>query len=189
MSPRLLPLALALVALAAAAGEAHHILGLPHYSYRENYPQVPTLEYPASTGPYDVLLTTYPGRPVPGEPTTLSFYVKDRTRSLRYDQPLTLRVLQTFTFGESKVVVPPTARCPDHVCHQFFVTFPTDGEFVVELTMDVEGKTEVIPFRLVAGHVSSGSSVLLALGAALGLFAIVVRALRIKRARRALAVA
>ena len=57
-----------ILAVLASSAAAHHILGLPHYSYKENYPQAPTLEYPAFTGPYDILLTSYPGKPVPQEP-------------------------------------------------------------------------------------------------------------------------
>ena len=62
--------------LLASSAAAHHILGLPHYSYKENYPQVPVLEYPATTGPYEVLLVCYPGKPNPGEPANLVFDIK-----------------------------------------------------------------------------------------------------------------
>jgi hypothetical protein len=101
---------------------AHHILGLPHYSYKENYPQAPTLEYPATTGPYDVLMTSFPGHPVPGESTAIAFYIKDRNTGLPYAQPVSLRVLQTATFGANQVIQAPTItrtnRQPAQVfCH------------------------------------------------------------------------
>ncbi|RPI74027.1 MAG: 4Fe-4S binding protein, partial [Planctomycetaceae bacterium] len=77
---------------------AHQIFGLPHYSYIENYPQVPALQYPATTGPYDVLMTSFPGHPEPRERTTIAFYIKNRDTGEPYDLPVTLRVLQTATF-------------------------------------------------------------------------------------------
>lgn len=175
----------AVIALLPLRAEAHHILGLPHYSYKENYPQAPTLEYPATTGPYDVLMTSFPGHAVPGERTTIAFYIKDRNTELPYDQPVSMRVLQTATFGSNKVVMEPTIHEPSTNQHKFFVTFPEDGEFVVELTMDVEGKPEVIPFLMIAGQSSATKSIVIAISIGLGVFLLVVRAIRIKRNRLA----
>ncbi len=58
------PVAAALAALLALAvlpsdTQAHHIKGLPHYGYTENYPQVPTLEVQAAAPPYQVTLVAY----------------------------------------------------------------------------------------------------------------------------------
>ncbi len=161
----------------------HHILGLPHYSYKENYPQAPTLEYPASSGPYDVLLTSYPGKPVPKEAASLSFYIKNRITGEPYDKPISIRVLETFTFGRSSVVLKPTVCEPFERPYKLYVTFPDDGEYVVELMMDVEGRSEVIPFLLIAGEPSAATSVLITAGVLLILFIITVRAIKIKRAR------
>jgi len=174
-----------LMALLATPAEAHHILGLPHYSYKENYPQAPTLEYPATTGPYDVLMTTFPGHPVPGERTTIAFYIKDRNTGAPYAQPVSMRILQTATFGANKETQKAASHEPSTNQHKYFAIFPQDGEFIVELTMDVEGKPEVIPFLLIAGQPSAAKSVLLAVAIGLGLFLLVVRAIRIKRKRQA----
>ena len=51
--------------------------------------------------------------------------------------------------------------------------------------MAVEGRTEVIPFLMVVGDPSSGWTVLLLTAAGLALFVIVIRAVKIKRTRRA----
>jgi ferredoxin len=163
---------------------AHHILGLPHYSYKENYPQAPTLEYPATTGPYDVLMTSYPGKPMPGESANVTFYIKDRTDDTVYEQTVDVRVLRTATFGRNDTIHPTTNIEPFDQLHKLSVTFPRDGEYVVELSMRVEGQTEVIPFLLVVGEPTATGSILGALGGALVLFIIVVRAIRIKRARK-----
>ncbi len=175
---------LGIVALPGTA-EAHHILGLPHYSYKENYPQVPTLEYPATTGPYDVLMTSYPGAPTPGEAATVTFYVKNRQTGQVYDRPLTLRVLRTATFGSNQTVFGPESRARFDNEYKYTVTFPQDGEYIAELTMEVEGRTEVIPFLMIAGNPTSTVSILIAVGGGLLVFFVVVRAIKIKRMRRA----
>ena len=176
-------LVLATVMLWTATAGAHHILGLPHYSYKENYPQVPTLEYPAQSGPFQVLLTCYPGKPKPGEAANLAIYIKDKTSGEPYSQSIQVRVLQTFTFGRNKDVLPSTTVPLYSQPHELLVTFPTQGEYIVELTLEVEGKSETIPFLLVAGDPSATGSVLIAIGVFLALFFIVIRAIRIKRRR------
>lgn len=163
---------------------AHHILGLPHYSYKENYPQRPTLEYPATTGPYDVLLTSYPGVPTPGEPANLAFYIKNRETRSVYEKPVAVRILETSTFGDNVTVMPRTERRPFDNEHKFQFAFPDDGEYVVELSMSVEGRTEIIPFLMVAGEPSSTMSFVIAGLVALVLSFIVVRAVQKKRYRR-----
>lgn len=168
----------------SAPVEAHHILGVPHYAYKDNFPQVPVLEYPAQAGPYDVLLSAYPGKPVPGEAASLVFYMTVRATGLPYLTPVSVRVLTAATFGTGREIMAPAVH--EHTLNQFkyTVTFPEDGEYVVELTMDVEGTPEVIPFLLVAGNPRSPVAVPLGVGAGLLFLAIIVRALKLKRARR-----
>jgi len=64
------------------------------------------------------------------------------------------------------------------------VVFPAAGEYIVELTMEVEGQQEVIPFLMVAGEPSATWSVLIAIVVFLVIFFVIIRALRIKRRRR-----
>lgn len=40
-------------------GSAHHYKGLPHFSYFENYPQVPYLEFIKETPDYEIFVTVY----------------------------------------------------------------------------------------------------------------------------------
>lgn len=56
-----LSIAFALIFLAGSSFEAksHHIKGLPHYGYLENYPQTPTFELEATIAPYDIIVVTY----------------------------------------------------------------------------------------------------------------------------------
>ncbi len=177
-------LAFTLTMLWSSSANAHHILGLPHYSYKENYPQAPTLEYPATTGPYDLVMTSYPGKPVPGESANVAFYIKDRNTLAPYAQQVKVRLIQTSTFGSNKVLVPPTTVDAFDKTHKISMVFPDEGEYIVELTMDVEGQTEVIPFLVVAGDPTATASVLIVIGVGMVGFIVIVRAIKIKRARR-----
>ena len=75
MTDRKLVPVLLLMLLTAASG--HHILGIPHYSYDEDYPQTPILTYRLMAGAYEVRMTGYPGVPVPGERCDLHVYIQD----------------------------------------------------------------------------------------------------------------
>ncbi len=184
---RVLPPAAILAAcvfLVPAVAHGHHILGLPHYSYKENYPQAPVLEYPATTGPYSILLQSYPGVPNPGEQANLVFDIKNTKTGKRYRQPIEVRVLQTFTFGESREILSVTKEQISDVLYKVYPTFPEDGEYVVELTMDVEGRPETIGFLMVVGNPSPTTSIIVTLGCVLAVFLITVRAIKKKRDRR-----
>lgn len=163
---------------------AHHILGLPHYSYKENYPQAPVLEYPAYSGPYEILLTCYPGKPVPGETANLVFYAKNQQTDEPYEKSIQVRCLQTFTFGNNLEILEPSTIEPYEQPHKISVTFPQDGEYVVELCMEVEGKEEIIPFMLVVGNPSATGSILISVVLGLAAFIVIIRAIKIKRQRR-----
>jgi ferredoxin-type protein NapH len=180
-------LVLAAVSLGSpAAARAHHILGLPHYSYKENYPQAPVLEYPATTGPYSVLMQCYPGTPIPGQPANLVFDIKNTETGERYHEPIRVRVVQTFTFGANEGVLAATEVPAYEVLHKLAATFPNDGEYVVEMTMDVKGRPETIGFLMIAGDPGAATSVVILAScmAGLALFLVTVRAVKKKRNRR-----
>ncbi len=164
--------------------EGHHILGLPHYSYKENYPQRPTLEYPATTGPYDVLLTSYPGIPVPGEAANIAIYIKNRETRKVYSEPITIRVLQTSTFGDNIIILPSTTRTPFDNEYKIHVTLPIDSEYIVEVSMPVEGRVEVIPFLIVAGQPTALASMVIVGSFSVIIVFVVIRAIHKKRQRK-----
>ncbi len=170
--------------LAPAVAQGHHILGLPHYSYKENYPQAPVLEYPATAGPYSILLQSYPGVPNPGEQANLVFDIKNTETDKRYGQPIKVRVLQTFTFGENREILSATKDQLGDVLYKVYPTFPEAGEYVVELTMDVDGQPETIGFLMAVGNPSPTTSIIVTLGCVLVVFLITIRAVKKKRDRR-----
>ncbi len=70
------------------------------------------------------------------------------------------------------------------VLYKVYPTFPQRGEYVVELTMDVEGREETIGFLMVVGDPGPTKSIVIALGCGLAIFLISVRAFKKKRDRR-----
>ncbi len=50
---------LAISVLFGTLAGAHHYKGLPHYSYFENYPQVPILEFIQRDSDYEIFVTIY----------------------------------------------------------------------------------------------------------------------------------
>ena len=110
--------------------------------------------------------------------------VMARDADVVYAEPISIRVLQTHTFGDSTVIVPPTRREPFDNEHKFYVTFPVDGEYIIELSIMVEGKLEVIPFLMVAGDPTAATSVFVAAASLLVVGFIVVRAMQVKQRRR-----
>lgn len=53
------PLLAALALLLPGTADAHHFKGLPHFSYFENYPQVPQDEFLGQAGDYEYSLVLY----------------------------------------------------------------------------------------------------------------------------------
>ena len=62
--------------------------------------------------------------------------------------------------------------------------FVKEGEYVVELTMDVEGVPETIPFMMISGEPTATASILVAIAVGLAVFVITIRAIKIKQARK-----
>ncbi|MEK6234083.1 MAG: hypothetical protein N2C14_05180, partial [Planctomycetales bacterium] len=145
----------------------------------------PTLEYPATSGPYDILMTSYPGLPVPGEAANGAFYITNRDTGQPYDQPVSVRALRSFTWSDAEVIYGPVEHQPFDNQHKATIEFAEEGEHVVELTLQVEGRTETIPFVVVVGDPSSPAYLVIAAVAALAVFLVVVRAIKLKRDRRA----
>lgn len=80
---------------------AHHVKGLPHYGYLENYPQTPTREFSIPAAPFDVTVVVY----------TLEGLNKDRS-SIRDDATVFVSVTDTRTskayVGEIDITFRPT---------------------------------------------------------------------------------
>lgn len=134
---------------------AHHILGIPHYMYDENYPQIPFLEVIAQVGPTDLNFTYFPGIPNPGEAVRFKLYVHKRDTGEVFRDPLMVNVVRKrFLQGDVAVVEPFEIRPgvgPEKNDYKFFLTFEAAEAYEVRVRFPNGDGVEVIPFPVVIG--------------------------------------
>ncbi len=181
-------LALALLLGSAAPASAHHILGIPHYSYEEDYPQTPVLTFAVEAGPYDVKVTGYPGELEAGDQCSLYVYVKDRESGLPYDGEVTALVRRKGMLTAGEVIYGPITVALDESVYKFYPRFEREAEYMAEVSFGEAGHPWIIDLPMVVGEPSSPwAPIVGAAGAAL-VFAVGLRAALIKRRRRLSAV-
>jgi hypothetical protein len=179
--------ALLLILLAlffAAPAAAHHILGIPHYSYDEDYPQTPVLTYQVEAGSYDVKMTGYPGRPAPGDRCSLHLYIHRKSTGELLNVPVTMTVTRDRMFLDDPVVYGPmTAELEERV-YKFHPRFEEEADYLVRVEFEADGAPWMIDLPMVVGEPGSP---LVVLGASLGaivMFLVSIRAARIKLKRQ-----
>lgn len=174
------------LAVTAGAAHAHHILGIPHYKYDENYPQIPYLEVVAQVGEYDLDFTYYPGLPEPGERIRLKLYVRNRKSGEVFREPLRVEVVRKrFLRAPEPASAPMTIRTgtgPESNDYKFFLTFPAAEAYELRVAFPSGEGIETIPFPVVIGRTSERP---LILGAFLILVSAVCSVAWIKRRRKA----
>ena len=173
-----------LVLLIFNSAIAHHTMGNPRFIYKESHPEAPTLEYPAELFNYDIVFTSYPGRPNINELTSFSFYAKDRETGKLYQEPITIHVLKIMNFGGTREVLKPTLLDHSIQPYTYDFTFTEDGEYVIEMIMLLKGSDEMIPFIITAGKPSITVPALIAVGVILALYIIIIILSRIRRTRK-----
>jgi hypothetical protein len=178
-------LTLALVGLIATpAALAHHILGVPHYAYDEDYPQTPVLTYSVEAGPNNVRMTGYPGNPEPGKPCSLHVYISRLDTGEPFRGTVTMTVMRDRFLAPDPVVYGPVEAELEEAMFKFFPVFQDEANYTVRVAYDVEGVPWVIDLPMVAGEPGSPWAVLAAIGGGLFAFLVVMRAIRIKLRRR-----
>jgi hypothetical protein len=190
MTRRVPFVALLVVALPAVLG-AHHILGIPHYRYGDDYPQIPYLEVIAQVGSMDLDFTYFPGMPTPGEDVRFKLYVHDRTSGDVYREPLDVQVVQSsFLGGDTPISEPFQIRPgtgPERNDYKFFLRFDEPEAYEVRVSFPNGADIEVLRFPVVIGQTDDRPLVLGAvglLGLAIVSVAIVKRRQRPGRPRR-----
>lgn len=178
------PALLLLALLVPAAAEAHHILGIPHYAYSENYPQIPFVEVMAQTVDHDLHFSYFPGTPRPGERVRFKLYVRERSSGRAFTGPLRLEVYEKRMWGGERLdqleLAPGTG--PEAHDYKFFHRFETADAFELRLDFPTRDGVERIPFPVVIGRTDD----LPLLGAAAGLLvgaALTVGVLKRRRRR------
>ena len=163
---------------------AHHILGIPHYAYDEQYPQIPVLTYRVEAGRYEVKMMGYPGRLQPGEQCVLHVYVRRQDSGIPFDGEVRLTVMQDRLLGSDPIVYGPTEARLEEALYKFYPRFEDEANYIARLEFEVEGEPWIIDLPMVAGEPGSPWKVLGGAIIGVALFLIVIRALRIKRQRR-----
>ncbi|MBI2193400.1 MAG: 4Fe-4S binding protein [Planctomycetes bacterium] len=175
---------LGLAWLSIDSTQAHHILGLPHYCYDKDYPQTPVLKLVENVGNWEVQLTGFPGNPKPGMRTHLTVYITDRTTRSVYSKPLTLSVHRQLVLGREERVYGPEEAMSSQNLFKLYPTYPADGNYQVTLSFEDGEGLSTLRFPLVVGEPGSPWAVVFGSAGGLACFLVVVRAVRIKRARR-----
>lgn len=182
-TPFLIALALCLN-LATHPAFAHHILGIPHYAYDEDYPQTPVLTYRVQAGPHEVKMTGYPGNPVPGERSSLHVYVTRLDTGEPFEDGVTLSVLKDRMIGEDPVVYGPIDAPLEEAMYKFYPRYDEEANYLVRIFFEAEGEPWTIDIPIVVGEPGSPWTVVGGVAGGLLFFVIVIRAIRIKMRRK-----
>jgi hypothetical protein len=177
-------IAIAFELMVPTASTAHHILGVPHYAYDEDYPQTPVLTYRAEAGHYEVKTTAYPGEIVAGEPVTLHVYVRDLRTGAPYDGSVTIRIDRKRGLAAPTPVYGPINAELDERIYKFHPVFPVDARYRALLAFRAEGQAWTVELPLVIGEPASPWTMAGWVGAAVALLLFVGRAVAIKARRR-----
>ncbi len=131
---------------------AHHQLGLPHYLYSKNYPQIPTMVIDADAEGYVVTFSTFPGNPMPGETVRIKVYIKHKITGEAYTSPVTLSVTKiTFLGGEEVIAIPRMVKS-EYNEYKMSLEFPEAEQFFFNVTFEPRDDFfEKIPFPIVIG--------------------------------------
>ncbi len=173
-----------LLGLLALPVSAHHILGIPHYAYDEEYPQTPILTYRVEAGAYEVSMTGYPGVPKPGERCDLHVDLKHMRAGTPFPGKVTMTVFEDRLFGEDPVVYGPIETDADLSLFRFHPIFEAEANYLIRVEYHAEGAPWILDLPMAVGTPGSPWVVLASVLGGMALFAVVIRALRIKRARR-----
>lgn len=162
---------------------AHHIIGLPHYAYEENYPQAPVLKLVELVGKWKFQLTAYPGNPVPGVRSEIHVYITEKQSGELLELPVTLWVHQQNLWG-SDLVYGPSDSVLEENLYKFYVTFPRIGNYNLRLEFPDGDIRSSLEFPMVIGEPGSPWVVLGSFVGGICFLLLLIRALKIKRMRR-----
>jgi len=173
---------------AASPVAAHHILGVPHYAYDEDYPQTPVLTSVVTAGAYEVKMTGYPGEIVPGEPVSFHVYIKNTDSGRVFDGEATLTIRKKGLLSAGKVIYGPSTAELDERIYKFYPLFPEDASFLAELRFEDGHAQWVVDLPIVVGEAAApwvpvGWS---AAAATLLLFLLRAVAIKLRRRRRSI---
>ncbi len=163
---------------------AHHILGLPHYKYGDDYPQIPYVEIQGKVDTKSLSFTYFPGTPKPGERIRFKLYVLDEQTKQPFREPLKVVFAKKQAFGSEAVraVEIRPGVGPEGNDYKFFHAFESADAFEVRVHFPREdGTVEVVPLPVQIGETDPRPL----FGAAVGILVVaVISVALIKRRQR-----
>jgi hypothetical protein len=163
----------------------HHILGIPHYAYEDDYPQTPVLTYAVEAAHYDVKVTGYPGELEPGDRCSLYVYVTDKASGLPFDGSVGLTVFKKNMIRADEPVYGPLTADLDESVYKFYPQFDAEAEYLAELSFGDPDHPWVVDLPMVVGEPASPWVSLAVAAVGMAIAGVVLRAVMIKRRRSA----
>ncbi len=179
-------LALLAAALTASGAAAHHFKGLPHFSYFENYPQIPQEEFLGQEGQYEFSLVLYDFQGLKRQDVQqpddarLFLVVFNLLQNRVYSGPAKLEILDR---GESVAQVRLPAAEQESI-YQINATLPPEGDYALRVTLEEDGLAAEIPFELSSQKVHWGRWITAVLVGLLAVAAVGARRARIVQDRK-----
>ncbi len=132
---------------------AHHQLGLPHYAYSENYPQIPTLVIDADSEGYIVTFSTYPGNPKPGDTVRIKIYIKNKKTGKAYQKPITMSISSVYFFIFENEMSKAVTLTSEYNEYKVSYNFENAEKYHINVTFEPRpGFLETIPFPIIIGQ-------------------------------------
>ena len=145
--------------VAAHPAMAHHFKGLPHFSYFENYPQIPQEEFLWQEGEYEFSLVLYDFQGLQRQDlsqpddTRLFLAIYSLRENRVYGGPLLMEVLD-----DSEPVLRVRRQTPEEeMVYQIHGILPPAGDYSLRISLlDEAGVQAVIPFQLSSQKIGWG---------------------------------
>jgi len=134
----------------APPAAAHHVAGLPHYGYAENYPQVPLTEQNAQAGEYNVSFTTVFFQGIKRELSNIPFdtqfyiYIYNRTRDKGFS---TAGFQNPFDPDIAKKTPKQKRNNPSYEGKLLLTIMDTGGNKVADYSLDTPAEESIYRFR------------------------------------------
>lgn len=153
---------------------AHHQLGLPHYLYSKDYPQIPTMVVEADAEGYAVTFSIFPGNPMPDQTVRIKVYIKNKLTGEVYTKPIEMSVSKDTFFGGDNELVAPRFVENDYNEYKMSYEFSEAEKYFINVTFEPRPDFfEKIPFPIVIGETNFSLIPIFFGGTFLSLFIIV----------------
>ncbi len=132
---------------------SHHQLGLPHYRYSKDYPQIPTMMIEADAEGYLVTFSIFPGNPQPGQIVRIKTYIKKKQTGEVYTKPISMSLSRETFLGGDEELIGARQIVSDYNEYKMSYEFNAAEKYYINVTFEPRpGFFERIPFPVVIGE-------------------------------------